>query len=126
MILNNFLSLLISEVWLARNPPCFAFAVYKYRADAEEAIREMDGRVVCGQRIRCSWAKPRVRGGRNNSRLPERPADPNLRCFTCGERGHFARDCRRSGGRRERRHSSDDDDDRRRRSRRYAIHYNYI
>ena len=32
------------ELWLARNPPCFAFCVYKHRADAEEAIKEMDGR----------------------------------------------------------------------------------
>ena len=32
------------EVWLARNPPCFAFIVYKYREDADECIREMDGK----------------------------------------------------------------------------------
>lgn len=32
------------EVWLARNPPCFAFIVFKYREDAEEAMREMDGK----------------------------------------------------------------------------------
>ena len=34
------------EVWLARNPPCFAFVVYKHRSDAEQAIKEMDGRFV--------------------------------------------------------------------------------
>lgn len=32
------------EVWVARNPPCFAFIVYKYREDADKAIREMDGK----------------------------------------------------------------------------------
>ena len=31
------------EVWLARNPPCFAFVVYRHKEDAEEAIRDMDG-----------------------------------------------------------------------------------
>lgn len=31
------------EIWLARNPPCFAFVVYKHKDDAEEAIREMNG-----------------------------------------------------------------------------------
>lgn len=31
------------EVWVARNPPCFAFVVYKYKEDADNAIREMDG-----------------------------------------------------------------------------------
>lgn len=34
------------ELWLARNPPCFAFCVYNHRADAEEAIKEMDGRYL--------------------------------------------------------------------------------
>lgn len=34
----------LKEVWLARNPPCFAFVVYKHKSDAEEAIKDMDGR----------------------------------------------------------------------------------
>lgn len=32
------------EVWLARSPPCFAFVVYRHKEDAEEAIREMNGK----------------------------------------------------------------------------------
>ena len=32
------------EVWVARNPPCFAFVVYKYKEDAEKAMRDMDGK----------------------------------------------------------------------------------
>ena len=34
----------IDEVWMAKNPPCFAFCVYKNKDDANDAIREMDGR----------------------------------------------------------------------------------
>lgn len=34
------------ELWLARNPPCFAFVNYKHRNDAESAIKEMDNRYV--------------------------------------------------------------------------------
>ena len=33
----------LREVWVARIPPCFAFVVFKYRDDAEEAVRKMDG-----------------------------------------------------------------------------------
>ena len=33
----------LDEVWLARNPPCFAFVVYQRKESAEMAIREMDG-----------------------------------------------------------------------------------
>lgn len=34
------------EVWLAKNPPCFSFIVFKHKSDAEEAIKEMDGRFI--------------------------------------------------------------------------------
>ena len=81
------------ELWLARNPPCFAFIVYKHRSDGEEAISAMDGKIICNSRIRVSWARPSTRG--RNSQF-----DPNMRCFQCGERGHFSRDCnsrRRAG-----------------------------
>jgi hypothetical protein len=32
----------IKEVWMAKNPPCFAFVVYKTKEDAAEAVKEMD------------------------------------------------------------------------------------
>ena len=32
------------EVWVAKSPPCFAFVVYKYKEDADAAIKEMDGK----------------------------------------------------------------------------------
>ncbi|CAH1787200.1 unnamed protein product [Owenia fusiformis] len=97
----------IVEIWLARNPPCFAFIVYKNKDDADEAIKEMDGEIVCGGRIKVSFARPRVRGGRSRriggggyggyggggggggGRF-----DPSLKCYQCGRPGHFSRECR--------------------------------
>ena len=33
----------LKEIWMARNPPCFAFVVYYRIDDAERAIKELDG-----------------------------------------------------------------------------------
>ena len=33
----------LKEVWMARNPPCFAFVVYRSQRAADKALREADG-----------------------------------------------------------------------------------
>ena len=33
----------LREIWMARNPPCFAFVVYYHQKDADKALRETDG-----------------------------------------------------------------------------------
>jgi len=54
----------INEVWVATNPPCFAFVNFKHRSDAEQAIRELDGKVIAGSRVGMSFARKRNYGGR--------------------------------------------------------------
>eukprot|EP00095_Tigriopus_kingsejongensis_P005047 snap_masked-scaffold375_size191602-processed-gene-0.22 protein:Tk05047 transcript:snap_masked-scaffold375_size191602-processed-gene-0.22-mRNA-1 annotation:"splicing arginine serine-rich 7" len=77
----------LKEIWMARSVPCFAFIVYRHKDDAEEASRMADGVDIAGRRIRVSFARPRTKGhGR-------RSFDPNMRCYQCGDRGHFSRDC---------------------------------
>jgi len=79
----------LKEIWMARSVPCFAFVVFRYREDAEESQRKADGSEVCGRRIRVTVARPRGRG-RGQGR---QGFDPGMRCYQCGERGHFSRDC---------------------------------
>lgn len=70
---------------------------------------------VCGVRARVEHSNGKVRpkpwlrrpsggGGGRSGRERGRAFDPNDRCYQCGERGHYAYDCRgsRSGGSRRR------------------------
>lgn len=81
----------IIEVWHAQ-ASCFAFVVLKNSEDVPAAISELDGRFIGDARVRVSLARPRIRssGGGGAGR---RSFDTNKRCFQCGERGHFSRDC---------------------------------
>ncbi|BHF64375.1 hypothetical protein AAHC03_04881 [Spirometra sp. Aus1] len=109
----------VRSVWVARNPPGFAFVEFEDAADAEDAVRDLDGSVICGVRARVelssgkSRPKPWLRGSGRDSygrgsgdRGRGRPFDPNDRCYECGERGHYAYDCRRRRSRRSRSRTS--------------------
>lgn len=57
----------LRNVWVARNPPGFAFVEYNDYRDAEDAVRALDGTRVCGSRIRVEMSSGRTRreeGGR--------------------------------------------------------------
>ncbi|XP_067937707.1 serine/arginine-rich splicing factor 7-like [Watersipora subatra] len=129
----------LRKVWVARNPPGFAFVEFEDPRDADDAIRALDGQTLCGERIRVepssgkSRPKPWERdgGGRggygrgppryDSYRQPRggRPFDPRDKCYKCGESGHYAYDCREGyggGGSRRRSRSRSPRDSRRRRS----------
>jgi arginine/serine-rich splicing factor 7 len=90
----------INEVWVATNPPCFAFINFKHRSDAEKAIREVDGKVLGSTRVGASWARTRTYGGRSR-----------------GSRGAPYGSYRNSGGSRRRSRSRSGSDSRHKRRR---------
>lgn len=53
----------IRSMWIARSPPGFAFIEFEDQRDAEDAIRDMDGRSILGRRVRVQWKNDSSRSG---------------------------------------------------------------
>uniref|UniRef100_A0A3B3QLT2 Serine and arginine rich splicing factor 7b n=1 Tax=Paramormyrops kingsleyae TaxID=1676925 RepID=A0A3B3QLT2_9TELE len=90
----------LRTVWIARNPPGFAFAEFEDPRDAEDAVRGLDGKIICGSRVRVELSTGMPRRSRYDRPPIRRPFDPNDRCYECGEKGHYAYDCHRYSRRR--------------------------
>jgi len=60
----------VHSVWLARNPPGFAFVEYRDCEDARDAARGMNGSEICGRRIRADMSS-----NKPGRRDPERRRD---------------------------------------------------
>uniref|UniRef100_A0A8C4NGS1 Serine and arginine rich splicing factor 7b n=1 Tax=Eptatretus burgeri TaxID=7764 RepID=A0A8C4NGS1_EPTBU len=84
----------LRNVWVARNPPGFAFVEFEDPRDAEDSVRALDGKLICGSRVCVEMSNGMSRRPRFGRPLVRRPFDPNDRCYQCGERGHYAYDCR--------------------------------
>ncbi|XP_024080317.1 RNA-binding protein 1 isoform X2 [Cimex lectularius] len=62
----------LRNVWVARNPPGFAFIEYEDARDAEDAVRALDGTRCCGTRIIVEMSNGKTRSGRGRRRSPAR------------------------------------------------------
>ena len=54
----------LRNVWVARNPPGFAFVEFEDGRDAEDACRQLDGTRIAGGRIKAEMSHGRTRRGR--------------------------------------------------------------
>ncbi|KAM9676668.1 serine/arginine-rich splicing factor 3-like [Dama dama] len=59
----------LRSVWVARNPPGFAFVEFEDPRDGADAVQELDGRTLCGCQVRVELSNGEKRS-RNCGPLP--------------------------------------------------------
>lgn len=53
----------IVDLWIARNPPGFAFVQFDSYSDTEKAIQTLDGSTIFGPKIKVEFARSGPRKG---------------------------------------------------------------
>ncbi|KYN18330.1 RNA-binding protein 1 [Trachymyrmex cornetzi] len=86
----------LRNVWVARNPPGFAFVEFEDPRDAEDAVRGLDGTRCCGTRVRVEMSSGRSRRGGGGRRPGPRYSRSRSRSPRRKSLGRYPRSCSRS------------------------------
>lgn len=87
----------VNSVWVAFNPPGFAFIEYENKEDAESAVSSLNGQELFGTKLRVEISKGRRNQGRRGGGGRNRFEGHGGGNFRQG-RGGNARGFRRNGG----------------------------
>ncbi|CAF1238387.1 unnamed protein product, partial [Didymodactylos carnosus] len=77
----------LRNVWLSRSPWGYGFIDFEDQRDAGDAVKALDGKMLCGSRVRVEFShgrgRARGRPGRSGSRSPRvrKPFSPNDVCY---------------------------------------------
>jgi len=111
----------VRSVWVAQRPTGFAFIEMEDARDAEDAVKALDGREICGQRVRVEMRKKERRNGGDDrdrrGRYRSRSRDRRRRYSRSRSRSRDRRRTPSYSPRRGRSRSRSDSRDRRRDSR---------
>lgn len=75
----------------------YAFAEFENDKDAEEALDALQQKNLGGRPINIEWSKKSKKFDATKSKRRRRSISPKKgegRCYNCGSKGHYLRDCR--------------------------------
>jgi RNA recognition motif-containing protein len=75
----------------------YAFAEFENEKDADDAYEHLQSKLLGGRALNIEWSKKSRRFDASKSKRRRKSSSPRRRegrCYNCGSRGHYLKDCR--------------------------------